>query len=126
MYNIPMIANKMTRRTSSASWAPVPTTAERRAKLRGGRKTSPWTSFHPDSSLTSLSWEQHKHIHKYVGWQVASYNPHIIQSELVENNNLSDKQQATYNKHINNYMCYMKSPESPDRRLPEHTLHSHF
>lgn len=55
-YNIPTIASKMTRRTSNASWAPVPTTAERTTKLLGGRKTSPWTSFQPDSSLTSLSW----------------------------------------------------------------------
>ena len=54
-YNIPTIANKTTRRTSNASWAPVPTTAERITKLRGGRKTSPCTSFQPDSSLTSLS-----------------------------------------------------------------------
>ena len=56
MYSIPMIASKITSRIRADNCVPMPTRAERRAKLRGGRKTSPCTSFHPDSSLTSLSW----------------------------------------------------------------------
>lgn len=55
MYSIPMIANKITSRISAANCVPIPTRAERRTRLQGGRKTSPCTSFHPDSSLTSRS-----------------------------------------------------------------------
>ncbi len=35
--------------------APVPMSADRTSRCLGGRNTSPCTSFHPDSSLTSLS-----------------------------------------------------------------------
>ena len=69
-YNVPTIANKMTRRTSNASWAPVPTMLESRTKLRGGRKTSPWTSFQPDSSLTSLSWEHRWNCKENMNFQI--------------------------------------------------------
>ncbi|KAG5460314.1 MAG: hypothetical protein BJ554DRAFT_7654 [Olpidium bornovanus] len=37
------------------SWAPVPAMTERSIGFAGGRNTSPWTSFHPESSCTS-SW----------------------------------------------------------------------
>ena len=49
------MAINMTRRTSNANCAPVPTTAERRTRLHGGLNTSPCTSFQPDSSFTSRS-----------------------------------------------------------------------
>lgn len=54
-YSIPTIARRMTSKISIASWAPVPTKADKRTRFRGDRNTSPWTSFQPDSSLTSLS-----------------------------------------------------------------------
>jgi hypothetical protein len=57
MYSIPTMAKTITSRIRAANWVPIPTSAERNIKLRGGRNTSPWTSFHPDSSLTSLSFK---------------------------------------------------------------------
>lgn len=35
------------------NWDPLPRRTERRRVWRGGRKTSPWTNFHPESSWTS-------------------------------------------------------------------------
>ncbi len=54
-----MIATTMMSKMSNESWAPVPTSADRSTKLLGTLNTSPWTSFHPDSSLTSLSCRHH-------------------------------------------------------------------
>jgi hypothetical protein len=54
---MPTMAKTITSRIRAANWVPIPTSAERNIKLRGGRNTSPWTSFHPDSSLTSLSYK---------------------------------------------------------------------
>ena len=52
--NKPPIANAKVARNIKHNWVPEPTnTLKSMAWLAGGRNTSPWTNFHPDSSLAS-------------------------------------------------------------------------
>jgi hypothetical protein len=62
---IPAMMMRTTTSTRRDSWTPVPTRAANSSKCRGGRNTSPCTSFHPDSSLMSLSsaWQPRHTLH---------------------------------------------------------------
>ena len=50
MYRVVAVAKMIMMPTMAASCEPVPMSAQKRASWAGGRKTSPWTCFHPDSS----------------------------------------------------------------------------
>jgi hypothetical protein len=107
IYNIPMIASKITRRISAANCVPIPTRDERRTRFLGGLKTSPCTSFHPDSSLTSLSWCVIKYISKkYNKWN------NTIQ-------NITGRTLYAYHQ-------YRKLPEFQYHHHHENILHNHF
>ena len=53
--SIPNMAIKIVHMRQPAIWTPVPVRATNKWRCRGGRKTSPWTSFQPVSSMASSS-----------------------------------------------------------------------
>eukprot|EP01083_Nonionella_stella_P095437 267947_1 len=52
---LPVSANSKTMKVDTINWFPVPTAAQKRVDLCGNLKTSPWMSFQPDSSSSTIS-----------------------------------------------------------------------